>query len=345
MNAILADSPTALLTPPITPRENQACNWFSLPNSDLVTDHLTAVLWDQDVAPDGWQAAQLSPAAYVYCEKGTGWKVVVKFHAPKTGKDAIQRAEREYRLTQQARECLGADREFRAAQPLGLWRGALFLEFVEGLTLEDKIAVRRSQPGELIHAIETVGKFLSKLHSTSSQQKIAPDFGQAADYAYGLVDNLAKHGVLQNHSSVQNGLGRLIEKWATDPLMWNYRPTRNHGDGTTSNFIFPPKGGLVAIDWERSETADPAADLGRLRAEITHSVNRFGGDFVEGLVFANCLTDAYCNQLPSNWNTENLVFRARFYQAACTLGIARSGWLSRQDRLALVLRAFALLSK
>ena len=344
MKDILIDSPPILLAPPGTPEESQSRNWFSLSNPDPVTDHLTTVLWDQEAPPESWLAARLSPAAYIYREAVTGWKIVAKFHAPKTGKDAIHHAEREYRLTQQAWECLGSDREFRPVQPLGLWDGALFLEFVEGLTLEDKIAIRRSQPGELVRMIETIGKLLSKLHMTSIQPKVTPDFGQAADYAYKLVDNLAKHGVLQNHLSVQSGLGNLIEKWATDPHMWDYQQTRNHGDATTSNFIFPPDGGVVAIDWERSETADPAADLGRMMAEVTHSVNQHGGNFSEGLAFANDLAAAYCNELSSNWNTESLVNRARFYQATSTLRIARNGWLSRLDRLALVLQAFALLS-
>jgi len=345
MKAILADSPTILLTPPVIPKESQLRNWFSLSNPDPVTDHLTTVLWDQEVAPESWLAARLSPAAYIYCEKGTGWKIVAKFHASKTGKDAIHQAEREYHLTQQAWEYLGSDQEFRPVQPLGLWDGAIFLEFVDGLTLEDKIAIRRSQPGELVRMIETVGKLLLKLHKTSIQPKSLPDFGPAADYAYKLVDNLTKHGVLHNHPNVHNGLGLLIEKWATDPLMWDYQQTQNHGDATTSNFIFPPDGGVVAIDWERSETADPAADLGRLMAEITHSVNQHGGNFSEGLVFTNELIAAYCNGLSSNWNPETLMYRARFYQATSTLRIARNGWLSHLDRLFLILQAFALLSK
>ena len=334
-----------LLTPPLTPRENQAHDWFSLPNPDPVTDHITATFWDSEVAPDSWQVARLSRSAYIYRETETSWKVVAKFHAPKTGKDAIHHAEREYRLTQQTWKDLESDQEVRSVQPLGLWDGVLFLEFVDGLTLEDKIAIRRSQPGELLRTIRTVAEFLVKLHGNGFKPKSTSDFGQAADYAYKLVDNLTKHGVLQNRPSVQNGLGNLIEKWVTDPLMWDYQPTRNHGDATTSNFIFPPEGGVVAIDWERSERADRAADLGRLMAEVSHSVNQHGGNFAEGLVFADHLATAYCNELLSNWDKESLVFRARFYQATSTLRIARNGWLSRQDRLALVLQAFVLLSK
>ena len=59
----------------------------------------------------------------------------------------------------------------------------------------------------------------------------------------------------------------------------------------------------------------------------------------------NELAVAYCNELPPNWNTERLVHRALFYQATSTLRITRNGWFSRRDRLALVLQAFALLSK
>jgi len=344
MKAILVDSPTAMFTPPTIPGENQTRNWFSLPNPDPVTDHLTTALWDQEVTPKSWLAARLSPAVYIYCEEGTGWNVVAKFFAPKTGKDAVHHAEREHRLTQQAWEYLGSDPKFRPVQPLGLWDGAIFLEFVEGLTLEDKIAIRRSQPGELFGIIETAGKLLSKLHMTSIHQKPAPDFGLAADYAFKLVDNLSRHGVLQNHPCVQNGLKRLVEKWATDRSMWDFQSSLNHGDATSSNFIFPPEGGVVVIDWERSDAADPAADLGRLMAEVTHSVNQHGGNFTEGQSFAQQLAEKYCYYLPSNWNPIALLHRAQFYQATSTLRIARNGWLSRIDRLYLILHAFSLLS-
>ena len=345
MKEILEDSSTSLLIPPEISDENQSRNWFPLPNPDPVTSILTNVLWNREITPESWQAARLSPSVYVYQEKGSGWKVVAKFHASKTEKNVIYYAEREHSLTQQAWECLGSDQELRSVQPLGLWNGVLFLEFAEGITLEDEIAIRHSQPGGLILMIETVGKLLSKLHMAGFQKISIPDFGQAADYAHRLVDNLAKSGVLQNHPSVQNQLGNIIEKWGTDSVMWNYQQTLIHGDAAVSNFIFPPDGGVVAIDWEGSERADPAADLGRLMAEVTHSVNNYGGNFTEGVDFSNALATAYCNQMSSNWNTESLEYRARFYQAIGTLRIARNSWLSRQDRLALVLRAFALLSK
>jgi aminoglycoside phosphotransferase (APT) family kinase protein len=286
----------------------------------------------------------LSTAVYVYQEEQTGWMVVAKFYVPKTGKDAIKHAEREYQRTQHAWRCFRYDQKNRSVKPLGLFDGLLFLEYVNGFTLEDKIAVRRNQPGELLRVLQTVSKFLAKLHLDCVQPKIPPDFGPAADYAYKVIDNLFRHGVLQRHPDVKNGLVRLVEQWSQDETMWNYRPTINHGDATTANFIFPPHEGVVSIDWERSELADPAADLGRLIAEVTHSINQNGGDFAEAQIFSQHITDAYVKSLPPDWDSCTLLHRAKFYQAASILRIARNGWLSHQDRLGLILEAFALLS-
>ncbi len=345
MKSSLRSASPTLLSPPAAPQGSQVRNWFSLPDTDPVVDHIKTVMWDQENAPTRWRTARLSPAAYVYWEQETGWKVVAKFYISKTGDAASHHAEREYQRTRQAWEYLGAEQAGRPVKPLGLWEGALFLEFVPGLTLEDQIAIRRSQPGKLAHILATVGRFLATLHANSVQPDATPDFGQAADYAHRLVDNLVKHGVLRGHPGVQSGLELLIEKWASDPLVWEHPQARSHGDATTTNFIFPPQGGVVAIDWERSQAADPAADVGRLMAEVTHSVNRHGGNFAEGDAFAEHLASVYCANLPSDWDAERLMCRARFYQATSTLRIARNGWLAHLDRLALVLQAFALLAK
>lgn len=337
--------PKSLLTPPTLAIKNQFLDWIDVPDSDSVTKHIGEALWNHEVTPESWQVARLSPAVYIYHEERTGWKIIAKFYQSKTGRDAIHHAEREFQRTQFAWECMRSDQELRSAQPLGLCDGVLFLEYVDGLTLGDKIAIRRSQPGEILRSLQTVGKLLAKLHTSGIQLEIPPDFGPAADYAYKLVDNLARHGVLQKHLNARNGLGRSIEKWIEDKLMWNFQQTLNHGDATTANFIFSLNGRVVAIDWERSDFADPAADLGRLMAEVTHSVNQYGGNYEEGFEIANVLATAYCNELQTGWDQDILLKRARFYQASSTLRIARNGWLSRQDRLDLVLQAFALLSK
>ncbi len=344
MNEIYTIPKMISLAPPDLSYENRFQGWFPLPDSDAVVNYIASTLWNQDTAPAGWQVARLSPAVYVYQEEQTRWKVATKFYKPKTGKDADHHAQREFQRTQQAWACCNSDHRMRSVQPLGVLDGLLFLEYVNGLTLDDKIAIRRNQPGDLLGVLETVSKFLAKLHTNCLQPEAPSDFGPAADHAYKVIDNLARHGVLQKHPGVKNGLLKLVEKWGRDKLMWDFDPTINHGDATTANFIFPSQDGVVAIDWERSELADPAADLGRLMAEVAHSIHQHGGDFAEAQVFNQHITNAYLSSVPPEWDVGVLLQRALFYQATSTLRIARNGWLSRQDRLALILQAFAWLS-
>lgn len=334
-----------LLYPPQIPEEESARDWFSVEQPDLVIEHIETAFWDREIAPKNWYIARLSTAVYVYREETTGWKIIVKFHVPKTGKDALYHAEREFGITQRAWEYLSTDQNYRSVQPLEAQKGVLFLEYVEGFTLEDQIAIRRSQPGKLFHSLEAIGKLLSILHTESSDKKSETDCRSAVNYAYKVLDNLVKHGVLQNHSSAQNSIARLIERWNNDQAMWDFQSTLNHGDATSSNFIFPKEGGVVAIDWEQSEFADPAADLGRLMAEVTHAINQQGGDFSQGHIYAQQLEKVYGHFMPKTWDQKALLHRAQFYQAISTLRIARNGWLSRKDRLALVLQGFALLSR
>lgn len=322
----------------------QTGTWFSTTNDDHIINYLVDNIWDQATQPESWQVARFSPAVYGFRDSVTEWAVVAKFYSVKTRHDAGRHAVREYEYTRQAWEALTPANEMRAVRPLGLWQGTLFLEYIAGLTLGDLIAVRRSQPGELAEVLEKLGKFLAGLHTSQFQSSNKGDFGLAADYAYKILDNLAQHGVLQDNPIAQNGVGRLIEKWVADPLMWDFETTLNHGDATTSNFIFSQDGEGVAVDWERSKYDDPAADLGRLVAEVTHTVDNQGGNIVEALDLTKKLTQAYCLSLPSDWNRDALLHRMRFYQAASTLRIARNGWLSRQERMALVVQAMALLS-
>jgi len=71
------------------PDENSR-DWFSIPSTDPLTEHIAAILWDQKITPKNWQAARLSRAGYIYREKETDWKIITKFYAPKTGKDALR---------------------------------------------------------------------------------------------------------------------------------------------------------------------------------------------------------------------------------------------------------------
>lgn len=66
---------------------------------------------------------------------------------------------------------------------------------------------------------------------------------------------------------------------------------------------------------------------------------------MEAKPFVHHLTDAYRRALPTGWDCDAVIDRARFYRASSTLRIARNGWGSRLDRTALVVQAMAVLTQ
>jgi aminoglycoside phosphotransferase (APT) family kinase protein len=150
--------------------------------------------------------------------------------------------------------------------------------------------------------------------------------------------------VLQDEPLVRDALYDQVGRWAGRPEMPAFSPVLVHGDATTTNFVFPAPGQVVALDWERLKLADPAADLGRLMAEVSHSVVRHGGNAEEAEASVRHLGQRYGLSLPRSWDRDAIRHRARFYRASSTLRIARNGWLSRLERTALVAQAMALLA-
>jgi aminoglycoside phosphotransferase (APT) family kinase protein len=280
---------------------------------------------------------------YLYREVSTLWTVVAKFYAAKTRSKALKYAGRELRCIEQARAAgLGGER-MRTPLPLGTWRGVLFLEYVDGLTLSDSIAVRQSQPGALAAGLAAVAELLARLHTGGSKPDAVPAFDAAVARAVEYVTELEGHGVLKEEPLIASALRALIEGWADQTAMTTFTPTLTHGDATTTNFLFPPDGGVVAIDWERLWVADPAADLGRLAAEVWHGVKDTGGPSTEAARLVNHMLDAYQRAQGGGADAAAAVKRARFYQASSTLRIARNGWVPRLARTALVAQAMALL--
>lgn len=336
---------TLLLSPPADVPEIQRGNWYPLPSEDPVVGFISAHLWQNTLATPKWEVARLSKTAYVYKETATGWKVVVKYYSVKTRQNAEKFAQREFEVTREAQAPGLIEGDSRTVGALSAWSGLLLLEYVDGLTLEDVIAVRRSRPGSLLPSIERTARFLAHLHTNALHPEEPIHFDWEINDTWDILDNLSNHGILEGNPTVQGGLNFLLDRWTGNPLMTNYTPVLNHGDATTSNFIFAWNGELVAVDWERARPADPAADLGRLMAELSHSLNQHGGSVAEAEPFIEHVKTSYCNALPGNWDRVALLERARFYQAASTLRIARNGWVSRLDRMALVAQALALLSK
>ncbi|MGC9335079.1 MAG: phosphotransferase family protein [Anaerolineae bacterium] len=337
-----AEGELALFQSPADPHETRRSEWLAVSAFDPMVEYLEAEHWLGE-APGIWEVARLSAAAYVYRESGTGWALVAKYYTAKAGSDAERHAQREWDNTNLVRSLGLAEKGLRALRPVALERGALLLEYIEGLTLEDTISVRRSQPGLLRDRLALAARLLGILHVSAQHGDVPPSFDSGADYACKVVDNLSHHGVLQQEPLVRDALYALVGRWADRPEMAEFRPVLIHGDPTTTNFVFPSPDGVVAIDWERLKVADPAADLGRLMAEVSHSVVRHGGNAVEAEALVAHAVQSYQLSVPREWDRPAIRERARFYRASSTLRIARNGWLSRLERTALVAQALALL--
>jgi thiamine kinase-like enzyme len=319
--------------------------WLALTSADPVVAYLEGELWPRMAVPGRWQAARLSHAVYLYRETGTRWTAIAKYYTVKTGDDAMHYAGRERERLRQAAATGLAEGPLRAVRFLSLWRGVLFQEYVDGLTLEDMIAVRANRPGTLEDGLRRIAHLLATLHAGGERADHPPDFGPGLAYAVKMVDQLARWGVLEGNEIVGDGLRTLITRWEGRPAMSRYRPSLVHGDATSSNFVFPSPHEVVAIDWERLWVTDPAFDLGRLMAELSHSITQWGGDEREARTYARLLADAYISAPPAVANAEAVVSRAAFYQASSALRIARNGWVSRLDRMGLVAQAMALLAQ
>jgi aminoglycoside phosphotransferase (APT) family kinase protein len=155
---------------------------------------------------------------------------------------------------------------------------------------------------------------------------------------------LEKHGVIKDEPAIGAAIRKLISSWRLKPAMSRFTPALCHGDATTTNFIFPDQGQVVGIDWERLKVSDPATDIGRLLAEINHTLDQFGESRPQIAALEQLLLNEYADRAALAGDAEEFRQRALFHQASSTLRIARNGWISRMDRMALITRAMAMLS-
>jgi len=341
----MTNTEDTITKPPADLPEIQRGNWFNVPMDDPVALYLNGMHTIEIGKPPVWRAARLSSAVYLYRELTTNWSITVKYYGVKTGVDGPKYAAQEYELTQRAYSVYLRDPQYRAVRPVDLRGDVLFLEYVDGLTLEDIIAIRKSRPGVLFQSLDYTARLMGKLHSNHVDGIKQRDYSIWIHKTRKILNNLSEHGVLEDDPLIQDGLEKLISRWEKYEWMESYRPAPMHGDTTTSNFVFPWEGGIVAIDWERAGYTDPAFDLGRLLAEISHSVNNHGGDNTESAAFIKYLSEVYRQSLPEDVDFDALLRRVHFYQASSSLRIARNGWVPREVRMQLVGQAFALLSE
>ncbi len=332
------------LEPPVDLPGFRKRGWFPVPEGDPVVTYLIDQVWDQPESPLAWAAARLSKSAYLYREKITEWTVLAKFYSVKVRSSAaLHDAALEFQRTRQAEAFGWVNQAIQAPRALACTNGVLFLEYIDGLALDDDIAMRRYCSGRMLHAIEQTVHLLAGLHTQCPQPGFVCDFDTEIENMDQSVRVLAKKGVLKGNQVVVDTLQRQIARWAKDPAMIEYIPTYIHGNASTENFIFPWSGGLVAIDWERMRIADPASELGRLSAEVAHSIQQYHGEHDEVEQFLQLIRQTYCQALPSGWDAEALLCRERFYRASHLLRIACSNWLSSSERVKLVSQALSLL--
>jgi thiamine kinase-like enzyme len=331
------------LEPPVDLFETKLDELVDLPRPDAVADVIEATIWPHPGKPEGWQVARLSGAVYLYREVASLWTVVAKFYAVKS-RPAERYARREKEWIEQVRALGLAEGPYRAVAPLGCQGGVLFLEHLGALSLYDAIAIRRGRPGCLPPILERVTRLLYRLHTGGLRPDEAPDFGPSTERARKYVEQLAKYGVLKHEPTIHRGLERQLAAWADVPLMTAYTPALTHGDATSANFLLPDDESVVAIDWETMAVRDPAFDLGRLAAEVSHCVEEHGGQGEEAAAVVERLYGAYLALVESEEEAAALRRRARFYQASSALRIARNGWVPRLARMALVGQAMGLLT-
>ncbi len=315
---------------------------------------LAAAPWCGHPSAQGWWLAPASGAVR-RCVAPNGWSVQAKFYWLKVGDDALVAAERERAYTACAAPLLGAG-PYAAVEVYGQWAGVLFLAHVPGPTLLEVIqgqprAPSAAAPGFLplpiADGIEAVTRLLARLHGEErglpAEVSTYDDASYFANYGKKVVANLAKHGVLAPAPALAQSLSRAIDGWQEGALLADFPRVFAHGDATVSNFILPGDGAVVAIDWERARASDPAADLGRLCAEVRHSCDEHLQG-AAGVVAAEVVRQVYAATWCGRGDAvSRLLERARYHEGVSLLRIARNGWLSRELRQARCEQALGLL--
>ncbi len=336
--------------PRLHPGRSTSTTGWPAADDDPALGYLAATLWDGAAAPTGWDCARLSKAAFVYRERTSGRRYLAKFYAAKTPTSAERHAERELAANRTVLAAGLDDRTRRACRVFGAWRGVLFLEYVDGLTLDDLIAIRRDRPGSLGPALDAAAGPLATLHANGPRAGDGVVGGTglptrvALAEARGFVDDLARSSVLAGEEAIAGGLRRALDVWSRRGSLTDFGATLIHGDATTTNFVFPATTEVVAIDWERLALGDPADDLGRLAAEVAAGIRSHGGPAGEAEAAVGRILASYGTIPAPGRIDEAFAERFRFHRAASTLRIARNGWLPQTDRLRLVAQASALLA-
>ena len=121
-----AQPPDPLLPEPEL-SELRAGYWEGISRQNPVVAYLTDKMWGGSGQPASWEVARHSRAVYLFRETRSLWTIVVKYYMSKTGRKALKYALREMEQIERVRSLLGDEKGVKVVEPLGVWRGILFL--------------------------------------------------------------------------------------------------------------------------------------------------------------------------------------------------------------------------
>ncbi|WP_258314916.1 aminoglycoside phosphotransferase family protein [Streptomyces sp. Act143] len=231
-------------------------------------------------------------------------------------------------------------RPFAAAAELG---ATLAEELVLGPDLLHYIeaAARWSGNGELDARLRQAAEFFADLHTLSATGRPGDGRGALA-YLEKVVAQLTDFRILTSaEAAALRSVGRA---WEVPGRLGPPDEVLIHGDATPTQFLFPPTGELVAVDFERLQYGDRAADIGRMAGELKHLFRLYTGDPWAGEPHIRHFYAAYLAAAAPAVEADALLDRARFHMACSELRIARNSWVDWDNRRFLVREAAACLA-
>jgi thiamine kinase-like enzyme len=274
-----------------------------------------------------------SRRVYKYTEEKTRSAIIGKFFLRDDPKvDRIARIKGEYYNLKKVRS-YGFDnypnyvvRPIRKEERIGL---ALMEEFVQGRDLDFfiKRAAYEGREPSLKDRLSRLASFLFALHSRTGTRKKAALAPVCAYYEKVLKKLRAKEVISRREGEKYL---KLLNKWSARGLLESAPEVIVHGDATPTNFLFPERGHVVAIDLERMKLADSVYDLGMVAGELKHAFIWRTGDPRRAEPFIAHFFRSYAEHFPVPKEAfRELTRRNPFYMALAELRIARNSYLDR----------------
>ena len=335
---------SAVLTPSAALASMARNTWRNVDWPEPALELLSAIVQRSTLHFSGpVSAIRLGRATFAFASAERRAAVTTKFHWLKTPDHAQQAALREYQLTVIARS-LSRSAAAQATIPLAAARGVSVFRHTDGFTLDQIISKYIYTNNLALNCVRQAAGYLASLHRQPLTFTAPARGEQSIAYGARLVEQLSSpNNPLMRTPERSRNLLQLLEIVGRKAEIANSADRAFiHGDATVANFIFSSPNRLTAIDWERAGAGDPAADLGRFLAEISHSIRHHGGTAEEACVFCHAAIASYLEQAGAEAKSM-CRSRVRFHRAVSLLRIARNPWELWRMKLDLIEQAEQLL--